>query len=436
MSELPTGWEWTTIGDLTLPVSKVDPRSEPDHEFDYIDIGGVDGDRGEILETQRLAGRAAPSRARQLVRAGDTVLSTVRTYMRKTALVPSRLDEQVASTGFSVLRPAEDVNPKYLYYAVRRQEFVDTLSSLQTGSSYPAVRDKDVRSMRVPLAPKAGQERIVAAIEEHFSRLDAAWASLRSAEARLGALESRAADEAFRSLGERVPVGELADVRGGIQKQPKRKPKDNPAPFLRVANVGHGRVNLDDVHQIELFDGELERCRLESGDLLVVEGNGSPDQIGRSAVWHGEIDPCVHQNHLIRVRPGPRLDPEFLGLYWNAPSTRAQLTAVASSTSGLHTLSTAKVKRVPVPAASVEKQRAVVEQLSAQNAGFEHLRESLRVAAARQATLRRAVLAAAFAGQLVPQDPDDEPASVLLRRIRAERQAATPTRHTRKAKVS
>ena len=64
MSDLPPGWEWTTIGHLTLPVSKVDPRSEPDREFDYIDIGGVDGDHGEILETQRLAGRDAPSRAR------------------------------------------------------------------------------------------------------------------------------------------------------------------------------------------------------------------------------------------------------------------------------------------------------------------------------------------------------------------------------------
>lgn len=436
MRELPAGWAWTTIGDLTLPVSKVDPRTDPDRDFDYIDIGGVDGNRGEILDIQRLAGSEAPSRARQLVRAGDTVLSTVRTYMRKTALVPTRLDGQVASTGFSVLRPAECVHPMFLYHSVRRQEFVDTLSSLQTGSSYPAVRDKDVRSMPVPLAPRAEQERIVAAIEEHLSRLDAAEASLRSAEARLAILESRAVDEAFRAFGERVPVGDLADVRGGIQKQPKRKPRDNRAPFLRVANVGHNWVNLDDVHEIELFDGELDRFRLQSGDLLVVEGNGSPDQIGRSAVWHGEIDPCVHQNHLIRVRPGPRLDPEFLGFYWNAPSTRARLTAVASSTSGLHTLSTAKVKRIEAPVPSLDEQRAVVEQLTVQRISFEHLRVSLRTAMARQSALRRSILAAAFSGRLVPQDPDDEPASVLLERIRAERAAATPTKRTRKAKVS
>jgi type I restriction enzyme S subunit len=90
-------------------------------------------------------------------------------------------------------------------------------------------------------------------------------------------------------------------------------------------------MDLGDVHDVELFEGELDRYRLQSGDLLVVEGNGSPNQIGRSAVWHGEIEDCVHQNHLIRVRPGPGLDPEFLGLYWNSPSARAQLTAVAST---------------------------------------------------------------------------------------------------------
>jgi type I restriction enzyme S subunit len=286
------------------------------------------------------------------------------------------------------------------------------------------------------LPSRAEQERIVAAIEEHLSRLDVAEASLRSAEARLATLESRAVDEPFRFLEERVPVGELAEVRGGIQKQPKRKPKKNPVPFLRVANVGHGCMSLDDVHQIELFDGEVERSGLLSGDLLVVEGNGSPDQIGRSAVWHGEIEPCVHQNHLIRVRPGPWLDPEYLGLFWNAHSTREQLTAVASSTSGLHTLSTAKVKRIEVPITSLDEQRAIVARLTSQGAAFGHLRESLRTATARQATLRRAVLAAAFSGQLVPQDPDDEPVTVLLERIRAERAAVTPTKRTRKAKAS
>lgn len=90
-------------------------------------------------------------------------------------------------------------------------------------------------------------------------------------------------------------IDTIAQVQGGIQKQGKRRPVKNKYPFLRVANVLRGKLDLSEVHEVELFDGELERYRLKPGDLLVVEGNGSPDQIGRAAVWDGTIPDCVHQ---------------------------------------------------------------------------------------------------------------------------------------------
>lgn len=314
------------------------------------------------------------------------------------------------------------------------QPYLDAIQAVTSSVTVKHLSSRTIQDVPIPLPPRMEQERIVDAIDEHLSRLNAADSALRSAQARLDVLEARSLDEAFLSLDSRAPIGQHAEVRGGIQKQPKRKPRDNPAPFLRVANVGHGFTDLEDVHEVELFEGELERYRLQSGDLLVVEGNGSPGQIGRSAVWHGEIEDCVHQNHLIRVRPGPDLDPEFLGLYWNIPSTRAQLTALASSTSGLHTLSTAKVKRIEVPMVPLEEQRAIVDRLSAQIVAFGHLRVTLGTARARQASVRRSTLGAAFAGQLVPQEPEDEPASLLLKRIRLE-QAAEPNRGAGKVKA-
>ena len=144
--------------------------------------------------------------------------------------------------------------------------------------------------MRILIAPSAEQKRIVAAIEEHFSRLDAAENSLRQALQRLHTLRATILVEGFHSNRDlpshwnRTTIGEVAEVRGGIQKQPKRRPNKNPAPFLRVANVLRGELLLDEVHQIELFGDELEKYRLQAGDLLVVEGNGSPQQIGRARV--------------------------------------------------------------------------------------------------------------------------------------------------------
>jgi len=228
-------------------------------------------------------------------------------------------------------------------------------------------------------------------------------------------------------------VGEVSEVQGGIQKQPKRRPQKNHFPFLRVANVQRGVLDLSEIHEVELFNGELERLALRAGDLLVVEGNGSPTQIGRSALWRGEIANCVHQNHLIRVRPGPDLDPSFLNLYWNAPSTADRLASVASSTSGLYTLTTAKVRSVEIVLPSLDEQRRIVAEVEQRLSLIDAMRSAIEGAQRRGASLRRSILERAFRGELVPQDPSDEPASVLLERIRAERTAQPKPRRGRRA---
>lgn len=168
-------------------------------------------------------------------------------------------------------------------------------------------------------------------------------------------------------------TGTVTEVQGGIQKQPKRRPAVHHYPFLRVANVMRGRLDLREVHEIELFDGELEKFRLRVGDLLVVEGNGSPDQIGRAARWHGDIEDCVHQNHLIRVRPSAAVNSKYLTYYWNASRTTEYLRSVASSTSGLYVLTAAKVRNVSIPLPPLAEQRRIVaiieEQFSCLDAG-------------------------------------------------------------------
>ncbi|MGI5145923.1 restriction endonuclease subunit S [Plantactinospora sp. CA-294935] len=160
-----------------------------------------------------------------------------------------------------------------------------------------------------------------------------------------------------------VSLDEVAEIRGGIQKQAKRRPVANTYPFLRVANVLRGQLNLADVHEIELFDGEIDRYRLRKGDLLVVEGNGSPDQIGRAAVWDGSIENCVHQNHLIRVRPSGAILPAYLQFAWNSPMVYRHLRRIAGSTSGLYTLSTSKLSSVRLPLPPLAEQRRIVAAL-------------------------------------------------------------------------
>jgi type I restriction enzyme, S subunit len=307
----------------------------------------------------------------------------------------------------------------------------------------------DMDGIPIPLPPLAEQERIVAVIEEQFSRLDAGVAALERARKNLkrmlaavlqGAvtgtltLTAREAAAERQGLGgtpsewRRVRVDEVAEVSGGITKNPKRKPICNSVPFLRVANVPRDGLDLSEIHQIEVFPGELERLRLRPGDLLVVEGNGSPDQIGRSALWSGQIDPCVHQNHLIRVRPSAQVLPEYLNLFWNAPSTMSTIRAVASSTSGLYTLSTNKVRAVEVALPPLATQTAIVSRVKLLMSFMSQVDSAIEAQTRRAARLRSSVLAYAFSGKLVPQDSSDEPASALLARIATERSFSGPRR--------
>ncbi|MDP9903122.1 hypothetical protein [Arthrobacter bambusae] len=159
-------------------------------------------------------------------------------------------------------------------------------------------------------------------------------------------------------------LGELSKVSGGIQKSPSNRPGLLAKPYLRVANVRRGRLDLAEVKTIEVTAEKLDKLRLEPGDLLFVEGNGSPDEIGRSAIWSGEIEDCVHQNHLIRARvDSPLLSPRFALAWFNCDIGRRHFKENARTTSGLLTLNLENIRSAPVPVLELEEQEKLAEEL-------------------------------------------------------------------------
>jgi type I restriction enzyme, S subunit len=190
-------------------------------------------------------------------------------------------------------------------------------------------------------------------------------------------------------------VQQVADVAGGIQKGPHRKPVENAYPMLRVANVYTGRLDLDEVHEVELFDGELERLRLKGGDSLVVEGNGSIAQVGRAAMWTDAIPNCVHQNHILRARP--LIEPTYMSHWLQSPGARDQIERVASSTSGLHVLSGRKLKALELPIAPKAEQERIVAAIEEHLSRLDAAEAQIQVARRRAVHLRRGLLAQAQA---------------------------------------
>ncbi len=171
--------------------------------------------------------------------------------------------------------------------------------------------------------------------------------------------------------------------------------------YLRVANVYANELKLDNVEMIGIQESELERVLLEKGDLLVVEGNGSVDQIGRVALWNDSISPCVHQNHIIKVRFAEKNIADFV-LYWLlSPNGRKEIQRVASSTSGLYTLSLSKVSALPVPLPPLAEQQRIVAEVERRLSVIATLEQTLTANLARADRLRQSILHRAFSGRLV-----------------------------------
>jgi type I restriction enzyme S subunit len=162
----PKGWPVVSLSDVCGKCTTRDPKKQPGEEFTYIDIAAIDNEHGQVSETKTMLGADAPSRARQIVRGGDVIVSTVRPNLRGSAQIPPHLDGQVCSTGFCVLRPSSKTTTGFIYAVIRSDWFVSELMKHVRGAQYPAVSDKDVFGVQIPFPPLSAQQ-------EFSSRLDA-----------------------------------------------------------------------------------------------------------------------------------------------------------------------------------------------------------------------------------------------------------------------
>ena len=214
----------------------------------------------------------------------------------------------------------------------------------------------------------------------------------------------------------------LGEIASGVAKGMKRSSTaaTREVPYLRVANVQRGYLDLTQIKTIEASEADIQELRLQPGDVLFNEG-GDLDKLGRGWVWRGEVPECIHQNHVFRLRPYLPATPAELISHHGNTFGRTWFKTAGKQTTNLASINMTMLRAFPVPIApemeSIEilaKLSPMLDAVAAQEMGVE--------LGLKQATAQRKnILKAAFAGQLVPQDPHDEPASVLLERIRAER---------------
>jgi type I restriction enzyme, S subunit len=214
----------------------------------------------------------------------------------------------------------------------------------------------------------------------------------------------------------------VSSITGGITKGQKHGSdvELRDVPYLRVANVQRGFLKLNEIKTILARPADVERLLLKEGDVLFNEG-GDRDKLGRGWVWDGQVENCIHQNHVFRARPlVPEIQSRFISHHGNTFGQEWFMRAGTQSVN-LASINLTALRRFPVPVPPADEQAAIIELLDEKLPNIEHALELIEKNFARAKRLRQSILKDAFEGKLAEQDASDEPASKLLDRIQRER---------------
>lgn len=254
-----------------------------------------------------------------------------------------------------------EIEPRYLFRVLQSLD----LYAYATKTTVPALRKSELARIGIPVPDRCEQVRIAGILD----KADAIRRKRKEAIALTDDLLRSAFVDVFgdpltNPMGWPVELlGDIADAISGVAKGKRYNGEAMIAvPYMRVANVQDGHLRLDEVKTIVVSEGDARRYLLQSGDVLLTEG-GDPDKLGRGAMWRDEIPGCIHQNHIFRVRSGPRVLPEYLGAIVSTDYGKRYFLRAAKQTTGIATINLTQLRRFPVPVPPLERQRAYADVL-------------------------------------------------------------------------
>lgn len=406
MNSAPSGWAVASLASVTERPLKSDPASTGRTTVRYVDIGLLNGTVDLLQDAPEVIAQSAPSRCRQMIAPGDTLYSTVRPYLRKIALVGHRLRDEYASTGFSVLRPTRDLDPRFLYYFTLSQAFENQILPKQKGVSYPAVLDREVRGCRIWYPAIREQRRIVEILEDNLSHLHAADRSLAENVERLTALESLIADRlAGQAGGEPLRMEDVAElITDGDHNPPKRVPQGVPHVTAKGIRP-NGVIDLRSGSFVteEGFAQTSKRYKPVAGDVLVT----CVGTIGRVAVVPEGARFSADRNlAAIRVNQ-QKVVPDFVAMSLRGTKNQLYMKSASGATAQPH-LYLRDLRRLEIPVPPLAEQERLAAIYGEAVAGMRRLATSVMEARTKSERLRSAVLAGAFSGRLTERRMDTE----------------------------
>ena len=352
----------TPIRDLVKKTRHLDPKKLGVDSFTYVDISSVDKDTKRIVEPQTLLVDDAPSRARKEIKANDVLVATVRPNLNGVAIVPAQYDNQIASTGFCVLRSdTEKLDPNYLFYFTQTDHFISHLTELSTGAGYPAVSDEDILDTRIPLPPLTEQKRIASLL----ARADRLRHLRRTAHELGESLLQSVFLEMFEEPKTNPKKWDFYELGEVVEINPTGRPKVNPeqaTSFLPMTLVDPSHIYSDTL--------DVKRFNEVSKGYTYFEEND---------VLFAKITPCMENGNIVItknllngfgfgstefhvIRPSEKANAAWLYGFVKRPEFREEATRWFRGTAGQQRVPSDFLEsyRVPLPPLNLQEEFAGV----------------------------------------------------------------------------
>jgi type I restriction enzyme, S subunit len=376
MSSVPnidkSTWQVVCFGDMAQHIGE---RVQPDDATvdRYVGLEHLDP---ESLKIRRWGSPDDVGATKLRFYPGDIIFGKRRFYQRKLAVADF---EGICSAHAMVLRAKPDVVlPEFLPFFMQGETFFERAMSISVGSLSPTINWSTLQRQEFALPPLDKQRRmaeVLTAVEETREKYMHALVQLETAQEVLTAnlMQHGFSHEKFQDskIG-RIPkswklveLQDVANVIYGLTVNSHRRKMKDQYPYLRVANVYRASLDLTEIKSIGASQSDLQSYSLEHHDVLVVEGHADVNEIGRAALWESRVDLCLHQNHVLRVRSGKTVMPYFVMAYINSPRGRAYFQRMAKSTSGLNTINSSVLKKVPLPLPPLSEQEHIIASLRA-----------------------------------------------------------------------
>lgn len=443
---LPRGWASAKLGDLIgvdglfVDGDWVESKDQdPSGEVRLTQLADV-GDGKWLDRSNRYMTREKAAALRcSFLEAEDVLVARMPDPLGRSCLFPGGAQPCVTVVDVAIVRPgAGSVNPRWLMHALNSPDVRAQIESMQAGTTRKRISRKNLATVQIALPPPAEQRRIAEELDRRLSHVEAAARSIRSARRRLGAARRAVLCDSLSkdwpSHWKSVTVADAGDSRLGLQRSPSRHQGSNMKQYLRVANVFEARIGLADLKEMHFTTDEAERYLLEPGDILLNEGQ-SPEFLGRPAMWTGQAPEMYFTNSLIRFRSGPGVLPEWALLVFRRHMHAGRFRRESRVTTNIAHLALGRFQSVEFPIPPIEEQVEILadveRRLSLIDAAERAVEDDLR----KVGLLRRALLASAFSGQLVPQDTNEEPATALLKRLGADGAGKSERRRREKEKM-